>query len=182
MLAYVFWHWPSADSAAAEYENLQRAFHTALAESAPSGFVGSTVFRVAGHAPWLGGTPAYADWYLVQNSAALDPLNVAAVSGVCEQPHAAVAHAMAAGAGSLFALRGDRADITSARHLACLTKPRPLPYDAFYASIPPTPAAASLWRRQMVLGPTPEFALLTPTSTAIPETFQPVGLDLTPIT
>src|SRR5438094_6168553 len=106
MLAYVFWHWPNRDHAADEYEHLQRGFHSALAQSAPAGFHESVVFRLRGQAPWLGGDPAYADWYLLEDSAALDPLNVGAVSGVCEQPHAQLAQAMAAGAGSLFALRG----------------------------------------------------------------------------
>src|SRR5580765_1368085 len=98
MLAYVFWHWPRPDHAAAEYERGQLAFHRALAHAAPRGFLSSLTFRVSGTAAWLGGSPAYADWYLVDNSAALDPLNVAAVSGVCEAPHRQVAQAMAAGA------------------------------------------------------------------------------------
>ena len=73
-------------------------FTSALASAAPAGFVESLVFRVAGEAPWLGGAPAYADWYLLETSAALDPLNVAAVSGICEQPHRALTIAMSAGA------------------------------------------------------------------------------------
>src|SRR5262252_4616648 len=109
MLAYVFWHWPRPDHVAAEYERAQRAFHRALAQSAPRGFLSSLTFRVEGRAAWLGGSPAYADWYLVENSAALDPLNVAAVSGACEAPHAQVAQAMAAGAGSLLGLHADSA-------------------------------------------------------------------------
>src|SRR5437764_130248 len=109
MLAYVFWHWPNSTLTAAEYESAQQSFHAALAHSAPAGFQQSATFRLEGQAPWLGGTPAYADWYLVTDSAALDPLNAAAVSGLCESPHAAVAKAMAAGAGSLFTERGDAA-------------------------------------------------------------------------
>src|SRR5690242_15487979 len=105
MLAYVFWHWPARPGE--EYEQLQRDFHHALAQSTSRGFLRSYVFRVDGQAPWLGGSPAYADWYLVENSAALDELNTAAVSGPREQPHASVAQAMAAGAGSLFTLRGE---------------------------------------------------------------------------
>ena len=89
MLAYVFWHWPSSNVEAGEYEHLLRRFHAALGDAAPPGFRGSVVFRVAGNAPWLGGTPAYADWYLLDGSAALDPLNVAAVSGACQAPHTA---------------------------------------------------------------------------------------------
>jgi hypothetical protein len=177
MLAYVFWHWPNAD-AAHEYDELQRAFHSALSQSAPAGFVRSYAFRVDGAAPWLGGAPAYSDWYLVEDSAALDPLNVAAVSGVCEQPHASVAHAMAAGAGSLFTLHGAAAaDLGHAQALTFLAKPRDLPYADFYRAVPMS-GEASLWRRTMVLGPTPEFALLTHQSHNGLEKFQPLSLAL----
>jgi hypothetical protein len=180
MLAYVFWHWPASDHERAEYEQLQRDFHAALAQSAPTGFLRSCVYRLEGKAPWLGGSPAYADWYLVENSAALDPLNVAAVSGVCEAPHAKVAHAMAAGAGSLLTLRGDTADVNSARCLTWLTKPRPMPYTEFYAAVRVNPGN-SLWRRTMVLGPNPEFALLTHQRPDGVERFQPLTLELTPV-
>jgi hypothetical protein len=120
---------------------------------------------------------------MVNDSAALDPLNIAAVSGVCEAPHTDVARAMAAGAGSLLALHGDHANVAAARHAAWLTKPRSMPYESFYTTVASLPAAeqSSLWRRQMVLGPTPEFALLGLAPPALPDTFQPVHLDLTPI-
>jgi hypothetical protein len=181
MLAYVFWHWPNAEHPAAEYEQIQREFHQALAQATSPGFQRSCVFRVDGKAPWLGGEPAYADWYLLENSAAMDPLNVAAVTGVCEAPHARVAHAMAAGAGSLFTLRGDTPpDLAAARTLTFLTKPRDMPYADFYPAVS-TPSPATLWRRTMVLGPTPEFALLAPESPAGLDPFHPLRLALRPI-
>jgi len=40
---------------------------------------------------------------------------------------------------------------------------------------------SGLWRRQMVLGPTPEFALLTAAPITVPSTFAPLGLGLRPI-
>jgi hypothetical protein len=183
MLAYVFWHWPNPEVSERDYDALQRTFHAALASSAPGGFISSCAFRLKGEAPWLGGSPAYADWYLLESSAAIDALNVAAVSGPCEGPHAEVAHAMAAGAGSLFALRGEAvfSPVPSARNLTFLTKPRPMPYADFYAQLP-TSEAASLWRRALVLGPTPEFALLTPTPLQAPAPFQPLTLTLTRVT
>jgi len=180
MLAYVFWHWPRPDHAVSEYERLQRAFHAALAQSAPRGFQRSFVYRLDGHAAWLGGTPAYADWYLVDGSPALDPLNVAAVSGVCEEPHARVAQAMAAGAGSLLGLYGGQPDVAAARHITFVTKPRSMSYDNFKIEMGGLPTSG-LWRRQMVLGPTPEFALLTAAPITVPSTFAPLGLGLRPI-
>jgi hypothetical protein len=132
----------------------------------------------------LAGAPAYADWYLLSDSAAIDPLNVAAVSGACERPHAEVAHAMAAGVGSLFSLRGEESPtLAHARHATFLTKPRSMPYESFYSSVSAiAPSEASLWRRALVLGPTPEFALLTSSSPAPPAALQPTRLTLTPIT
>jgi hypothetical protein len=183
MIAYVFWHWPSADHATDEYEQLQRAFHAALAKSAPSGFMRSVVFAITGKAPWLGGSPSYADWYLVEDSAALDALNVAAVSGICEEPHNEVARAMAAGAGSLLTLRGEGdsdPDLTAARHLTWLTKPRPMPYADFYTAAA-APQGSSFWRRTMVLGPNPEFGILSASRPTGLGEFSPLTLELNPI-
>jgi len=186
MLAYVFWHWPKPELSQGDYEQLQRAFHTALAAAKPGGFIASTAFRVDGDAPWLAGSPAYADWYLVDEFAALGPLNTQAVSGSCEAPHTAVAHAMAAGAGSLLTLHGNAAppDVTTTRRVTWLTKPREVPYDQFYAAVAAVTATqpASLWRRAMVLGPTPEFALLAGEAPTISDAFQPLRLTFRPIT
>jgi hypothetical protein len=185
MLAYVFWHWSKPDVAPADYEQYLRAFHATLATSGPNGFLTSTSFRIDGQAPWLGGAPAYADWYLVGNSAALDPLNIAAVSGVCEAPHTQVAQAMAAGAGLLLTLHSDAAapDLASATTATFLTKPREMPYAEFYATLSAVPEAeqSTLWRRTMVLGPTPEFACLSPSTPQFPSTLHPLALGLNPI-
>jgi hypothetical protein len=56
-------------------------------------------------------------------------------------------------------------------------------YDAFYAALGSVPsvAHASLWRRQMVLGPTPEFGLLSAEPVGLPQNFQPLELELSPI-
>ncbi len=185
MLAYVFWHWSKADVAPADYEHYQRAFHAALAISAPNGFLKSASFRIDGQAPWLGGAPAYADWYLVDNSAALDPLNVAAVSGVCETPHTQVAQAMSAGAGLLLTRHADATepDLASARSATFLTKPRDMPYAAFHEIVAAVLEAdrSTLWRRTMVLGPTPEFTALSPATPQFPSTLHPLSLSLNPI-
>ena len=180
MLAYVFWHWLGPEIGTDAYEALQRAFHRALAQAAPPGFRESVVFRVEGDAAWLGGAPAYVDWYLLDGSAALDPLNVAAVSGACQEPHDRVAHAAAAGVGSLLGLHGEQANVAAARHATWLAKPKGMPYADFYAALESVPD--SLWRRQMVLGPTPEFAVLSAGPVTLPAAFQPLQLKLSPIT
>lgn len=165
------------------YERSLRDFHTALAQAAPPGFRGSVVMRIAGSAPWLGGAPAYADWYLLDGSAALDPLNMAAVSGGAQAPHNQVARGASAGVGSLLALRGDQADVAAARRTTWLAKPKGMPYDEFYAAIQSTPGMqqASLWRRQMVLSPTPEFGILSTEPLSLPDRFQPLRLEVSPL-
>jgi hypothetical protein len=179
MLAYVFWHWPNPDVGTDAYERLQQDFHRALADAAPAGFRRSVVFRVEGGAPWLGGLPAYADWYLLDGSAALDPLNVAAVSGDCQEPHDRAARAASAGVGSLLALRGEQADVAAARQMTWLAKPKGMPYADLYAAL--EPVDGSLWRRQMVLGPTPEFGILSAERVDVPPTFATIDLRVTPI-
>jgi len=185
MLAYVFWHWPAADIAPAEYERMQGAFHESLAEAGVAGLRGSTSFRLDGQAPWLGGSPAYADWYLMDGSAALDPLNEAAVSGRHRGSHDVLAHAMGAGAGSLLQLSdaGAAADVTGARRATFLSKPKGMPYDPFYQRLAPVRGrdGVSLWRRQMVLGPTPEFCLLSHELLELPPGFVALALRLDPI-
>lgn len=158
MLAYVFWHQPEPGVPAREYEALLAAFHEALATSPPSGFEQSWAYRVAG-APWTPpGEPAYEDWYLLRDAAALDPLNQAAVSGA-RRPHDVVAARARWGAAGLYLLRRGAPAFAGLRQAAWLAKPAGERYDAFYDRIrrEAGPGPWALWGRQMVLGPTPEF-------------------------
>jgi hypothetical protein len=178
MLAYVFWHWPVEGVAPDEYERLQHQFHANLAQAAVDGFGGSAAFKIDGQAPWLGGPPAYVDWYLLRSSASLDALNEAAVAGLRKGPHDVLARAMGAGAGSLLQARTqvEFSAIGAARCATWFAKPKGMPYEPFYQRLQPLSAqpGVSLWRRQMVLGPTTEFGLLS----AEPVTL-PAGLDST---
>ena len=105
MLAYVFWHWRRPEVPAAAYEALQHRFHAALEAAPPAGFIGSCSVAIA-CAPWAaGGGEAYEDWYLVDGSAGLDPLNAAAVSASRQGPHDAAAAAADGGTAGLYLLR-----------------------------------------------------------------------------
>jgi hypothetical protein len=162
MLAYVFWHWARADVPGAAYEALQRRFHVALAAAPPPGFLGSRSAAVEG-APWANaGGRAYEDWYLVEDSAALDPLNAAAVTASRQSAHAAAAAAAKSGTAGLYLLRLGTVD-TPPRASTWFGKPAGMSYGALYALLAPVVEAehAVLWGRQMVLGPTPEFCLHT---------------------
>jgi hypothetical protein len=169
VLAYLFWHRPRASVATGHYEDLLRAFHETLAAHAPGGFASSHVWRLAA-TPWLGGGAGYEDWYLVEDWTAVGVLNDAAVAGVRRPPHDAAAAAAGAGTAGVY------------RRL--LGAPRPTGalaawFDAPAAEVGEVLAQrlgavdASLWRRQLVLGPTPEYCLLTD---------EPVDLDPWPAT
>jgi hypothetical protein len=105
-LAYVFWHWPSAQVNAAEYESRQRDFHTALRDAPPRGFRVSMTHAID-HVPWSAdGVAAYEDWYLVDDFTALGLLNEAAVSASRRAPHDSAA-AYAAGGTAGFGFGSD---------------------------------------------------------------------------
>jgi hypothetical protein len=165
MLAYVFWHWPQPQIETGSYVDHLIAFHRTLAANKPDGFRESVVFRIL-NANWLNTNgEAYEEWYLLDDSAAMDRLNDAAVSGFCEEPHNRVAREAADGIGGLYRLRAGVDDLALARYAAWLSKPNGVSYKDFYAgleSITSQPGVA-LWGRQMTLGPTTEFCIHSPT-------------------
>jgi hypothetical protein len=176
VLAYLFWHRPQPDTGAEGYEESLRGFHRSLAHQPPVGLRASHSFRVA-ELPWLpapgpeGTSPAggYEDWYLLEDYHALGVLNEAAVGRGHRTAHEQAARRFGAGAGGLFALEeGDAAAIGEA------------PVAVWVARAPGSAEPAlgellgdgcargrsCLWRRQLVLGPAPEFCLLAPEAPA----------------
>lgn len=180
MLAYVFWHWRYPHIEKLSYQQLLIDFHTALRAQKPVGFHYSTVFQVE-HVPWLGiAGEAYEEWYIVENSAALDLLNEAAITGPCREPHHQVARSAAGGTAGLYRLRASR--ITTAHVAYWFSKPPDMSYETVYQSLRPqiNQSSGTLWERQMVLGPAPEFCLQTPGDTALPPIFNSLRIPLTP--
>lgn len=161
MLAYVFWHRPQANADRKSYEDWLLHFQAELAREKPPGFISAASFRIEA-VPWLGDQPGYEDWYCVEGSWALDPLNAFAVAGQAKAPHDAAAGQMDQGHGGLFAHAfGDT--LSSARSsVYWLTRPRGIdwrpPLQAVHARCP----QANIWRRQMVLGAAAEFAIEAP--------------------
>jgi hypothetical protein len=177
MLAYVFWHWRRPEVTAAAYEALQRRFHAALQAAPPPGFTGSRSVAIAG-APWAAGSgEAYEDWYLLDGSAGLDPLNAAAVSASRQGPHDSAAAAAEGGTAGLYLLRlgavGDPPGIA-----AWFAKPAGMSYAALFVTLGPVvhTEGAALWGRQMTLGPTPEFCLHTRRPVTLPAPLVPLTL------
>jgi hypothetical protein len=161
MLAYVFWHWPDAAVDEATYcENLV-SYHQALADYPSPGFARSVVFSIQ-NASWLKTEgQAYEDWYLLQDSAALDKLNLAAVSGPREEPHNRVARHAAGGTAGLYSLRTGNGNLSDSRYALWFAKAKGVSYPDLYSILDAWTSqdGVALWSRQMTLGPTQEFCI-----------------------
>jgi hypothetical protein len=152
MVAYLFWHRPERIEG---YEEALQTFHAHLRAALPA-LSGSASYHV-GALPWLDGhqegEQGYEDWYLLPDLGALADLNETAVSEAVREAHDRAALASAWGAGGVYAtIHGDPS--LDAPTVTWLTKPRDVRYPEFFASLPPT---TCLLRRQLVLGPAPEF-------------------------
>lgn len=204
MLAFVFWHWPEPTVAPADYERRLADFHRELARASLPGFKSSAAFWVEG-APWVGPEGrGYEDWYLVSDFAALDPLNEGAVSAERRPVHQAIAAGMAGGAGAIYGLQQGAEDVAGVPTAAWISKPRGMSYADFYGRIQPLlhsaagagcPGAADvghaaestegteagLWRRQLVLGPAPEFCLLSAGPLELPAPLTARVIQRTPV-
>lgn len=158
---------PEVDLSA--YEAALRQFHAQLASARPSGFVASTTYR---H------DDGYSDWYLVDDSAALDVLNDAAVSGSRSASHDAAARMAASGSGKLLRLASGEASLEGLHEIG-LSKPAGMSYPDLYSRLEPYVAKAggALWRRMMVLGPPPEFCLVAREPVELPIEFKPEPRD-----
>ncbi len=153
MLAYVFWHAPGSIDGISTYETALAAFHRSLDPADISGFRGSQAYLVQG-APWASSRVVYEDWYLVDDFTALGVLNEAAVSGDRQRPHDDVASMAGKGMAGVYALRRGAAQPLDARPAVWFGKTAGMSYDEFFGRVG---ERKSLWQRQMVLGPTPEF-------------------------
>ena len=111
---------------------------------------------------------------MVESSAALDVLNAAAVSGARTEIHNAAARMAVDGVGKLFNLSAGEYSV-GAGYEVRFAKPAGMKYDDLYArlrtwtSVP----GVSLWRRMMVLGPPPEFSIVTPSELQLPAEMRP---------
>jgi hypothetical protein len=168
LLAYVFSHRPAPGMDVVAYEDALRRFHAELARAGLSEFVASTTYRFD--------DGAYSDWYLVGSSAALDLLNAAAVSGARSAAHDTAARMAADGSGKLLSLAAGEADL-AALHEQAFAKPAGMSYAALYEKTGPYTVhpGAALWRRMMVLGPPPEFLLVSREPISLPTLLAPVA-------
>ena len=180
MLAYVFWHWPLPEVQVAEYQARLREFHESLRAHPSSGFLQSASFRVTG-APWTPVAKAYEDWYLIEDFAALGALNEASIAGARKQPHDSAARLTAGGVGGVYRMLFGKTNPFDSRLAQWFSKPAGMTYAELCSEVvhleKPT---NSLWQRQMVLGPAPEFCLRGQESGALNPGFSPIILPLAP--
>jgi len=181
MLAYVFWHVPRPTVEASVYISNLKAFHEILNANKPSGFHHSMVFEGTG-VDWLGsGGSAFEDWYLIEDFTSLGVLNEAAVTGACENPHNVVAKDAADGIAGLYRLRLGDVDLSNKRLAVWFSKPTGVTYKDFFNGTQTSWSDDNaLWQRQMTLGPTTEFCLLSETESELPKEVEgkKIGLEL----
>jgi hypothetical protein len=173
VLAYVFSHRAAASFDRAPYEEALRRFHDSLASASPPGFVSSRTYRMGDR---------YSDWYLVWNSAALDALNEAAVTGSRSSPHDAAARMASDFAGKLLSLVTGSLPAGRGYEIR-FSKPAGISYTELYSQLEAWTQrpGVSLWRRMMVLGPPPEFCLVADSEIGLPEDMGPEVVEREPI-
>jgi hypothetical protein len=184
MLAYLSWHRAAAGVEQATYERALERFHRSLAHRPPSGYRGSTAFRVA-ELPWLAsnageggdggqaGRPAagkgarperagYEDWYLLDDWAAVGVLEEAAVSRGHLTAHDRVAALAGTATGSVYRLIEGSARLDRAGVAVWVSRPPGHEHPSLAALLGDgmEPDRGGLWRRCLGLGPAPEFCLL----------------------
>jgi hypothetical protein len=161
MLAYVFWHRPAPGVAPEAYGASIERFHHSLAARPPAGFVRSVCLRAPGP-NWLGAEPAFEDWYVVEDFAALGVLNAAAIGRGHLSAHDALAAHAGPGTGSIYQLLEGAATPALARVAVWIEKPRGVeaPLLAALLGDGMDGAHAGLWQRQLALGPAPEYCIL----------------------
>lgn len=159
MIAYLFWH-AAPEGSAEAYEKSVLRFGQALAESASPGLLGNASYAI-GPTPWMR-EPGYEDWAWLEGSWALDALNERAVSGAMEQPHDAVARATRHGGfGALYYLVAGEHRIPGDSRVLWISRPRGIKWrEAMAPILASANGPVALWRRQMVLGPSTEFAMV----------------------
>ena len=162
MLAFIMWHRPRAGVDRQAYMDQLVSFHRALNAAAIEGMAGSVIFE-GGELPWVTNAGAlFEDWYLLEDSAALDRINAAAVAGRCQRPHDGLALDSTDEAAGLYRHRSGDLPVFEAFQARWIDKPADTKYEQFLARLEENTAGSevSIWTRQMGLSPAPEFCVL----------------------
>lgn len=163
MRAFIMWHRPRTDVDADGYRQGLFRFFAALGAARPSGLISICSHWVEAPAPAPDQGAAFEDWYLLEDSAALDTINDAAIDRGCESSHDAAAAASRDEYTGLLRLRSGELRIEDAGAMYWLDKPADQAHLDFLAALEKSLAAHdyAIWTRQMGLSPTAEFCVLT---------------------
>jgi len=165
MLAYVFWHRPAPGVESETYADAVARFHRSIAARPPAGFVASSSFR-APPPNWLGEEPAFEDWYVVEDFAALGVLGEAAVGRGHRSAHDAAARQAGPATAGLYRLLEGAPSLAAVRLAVWIETPRGVESPLLAALLGDGMDAehAGLWQRQLALGPAPEYCVLAATT------------------
>jgi len=179
-IAYVFWHSPRPGVSLDSYEAKLGSFMDSLTATGFEGLVEALSFRVDS-VPW-GPAPSstYEDWYVVSDFGALGVLNDAAVSGATRGPHDSIAKDYLKGSGGVFKLIMGDFELREARYSTWIEKPIGPSYQSYYDEVARGlgERRSELWRRQMVLGPTPQFCVHSVEALDLPPNLKPLAARL----
>jgi hypothetical protein len=180
MIAYVFWHWPKNGTKPEEYQADLKAFHDRLRKSPPAGFRRSSTRRIEG-TTWLPAGPAYEDWYLLDNTGALDSLGEGVTRGGVGERHDPIAALAAGGTAGLYKPAVASEHSGNGSTAFWFAKPDGLSYQAVYSALDTLEAGAGtgLWSRMFTLGPTPEFCLLRNRAISLPDYWRAIAVHRT---
>jgi hypothetical protein len=172
VLAYLSWHRAAAGVEQGAYEQALERFHRSLAHSSPSGFRGSSAFRLS-ELPWLAplagaeAAPSYEDWYLLDDWTAVGVLEEAAVAHGHRTTHDAIAGRAGCATGSVYRLveghasgAGKDAGETDSAVWVTRAPGREHPSLGALLGDGMDRERDGLWRRCIGLGPAPEYCLL----------------------
>ncbi|MBL8211232.1 MAG: hypothetical protein JNK87_11000 [Bryobacterales bacterium] len=184
-VTYFFWHVPRTGVDEAVYAARLVRFQEEL-EALGSGVTGLLAdpqsYRLE-DVPWMNtGRAVYLDAYPLDSFASMELLNTASVTGPLTQPHADIAALFGSGAGSLYEMRFGLLDPAAVGHGYWFSKPAGMTYDEINAILQPLAInGGAVFRRLMVLGPSPEFCLLSPEPVGLPAPITPAYRPLTRI-
>lgn len=177
MIAYVFWHWTEVDLNS--YVERLKKFHQSLRDQKPKGLKEVESFQVQ-QLPWIRAAFGFEDWYTLTGSEDLDVLNDAAISQIHQSAHDQVARLALGGTAGLYRLRKGSPNLSRARYATWFHKPSGVSYEELFALTQPLieNGDATLWGRQMTLGPTPEFCMHSSEESSLPARFTGLRVDL----